>query len=130
MSKYYKIERFIFVSPRGVRKFWEVTPIVAIVTFVLTTASTYFTLYYPVTRTNVAYTKDPIYSQINLMNPIHCRAFDINCYSNYKPMVEVNNALKEMKCEEWKRFRELKKKNIKVKTLQRFNIYKPTETCK
>lgn len=103
-KKYYILERPHNLSWRGMRKYYEVLPIVGIVSLLLGTASLYFSLYYIWTRTDVAYTRTPGYRKVALECPPRAKLFDINDYKTYVPSLDLANTLREMYCEEFNRF--------------------------
>lgn len=113
-KKYYILERNHFISLFGVRKFYEVSPIVGIVTFTLSSAALYFTLYYPWTRTDVAYTTQIGFRNMPIEKPRQCKFIDFADYRTYIPNRELIEATMLMNCAEWERFCTCKKTHIDI----------------
>lgn len=128
-KKYYKLERKHFISLYGIRKFWEITPIIGIVGILFSTAGVFFICYYPWTRTDVSYTRTPGYRSIDLDKPRYCKLFDFADYKTYKTNQMLKNLLNEMQCSEWDRFCKCKKDHIEIEYFNQRQLPYTESSC-
>lgn len=118
MLKYYTPERpSLLFSPYGIMTFYEVVPIVSLVIGASVAEIIYFTVYFPWSRGEVLYTKNPAYKSVDLEKPPIWRFMHFNCYKKYKPLVDIKNTLNAMSCEELERIKEYKQNDLDYKKL-------------